>query len=488
MTSPNLENISSAIRNSFGRGRVLVVGDVMLDCYLWGTADRISPEAPTPVVRLRRESFRAGGAGNVALNLAGLGLHVSLAGFVGDDPNRNRLQEIFARNDIDTSAIVTLTDRQTATKTRVIAGHQHVLRLDAEDLSDIPDDDREEMFKALMSNFEVDAIILSDYAKGALPVSTCQQIIAAARERSVPVLVNPKGTDFSKYSGASVLIPNSSELAIASGAQASDIEGLVGVARRFVDTLQLEFLVLTRGAEGTTLVTSDQTVHSPARAREVFDVSGAGDTVIASVAAAMLARLNYVDMLHTVNLAAGVVVSRIGTAAINQTSLLRALQVDGDISIGAVGSLEDLLPLVEQWRSREHRIVFAVGCFDGLHAGHVSFLQKAAGEGDKLIVGICTDQSPNSAAGSQASGSGQDSRATVVAALGSVDAAIVCDSRATHELIKAMKPDVFVKGAGASDLTAGDIDEVESYGGRIAVLPLIDSEIDAQPAHRNSDR
>lgn len=472
--TPNNENIADALRNGFGRKRVLVVGDLMLDRYIWGIVERISPEAPVPVLSPGREATRAGGAGNVALNLAGLGLEIAVAGFAGEDENRDRVLEILAGHDIDTAAVVTLADRPTVTKTRVIAGHQHVLRIDSEDLSDIDSRDRERLFKAVMAKLDVDAIILSDYAKGALSLTLCQRLIDAARQKSIPVLADPKGFDFSKYAGVSVLTPNLLELSRAGSVPADQTDDLIRTAKAYVDALGLQFLVLTRGPDGMTLVAKDQTVHSPAKAREVFDVSGAGDTVIASVAAAMLGDLDYVDMLHMANLAAGFVVGRVGTVAIDQTSLMRALHAEEQAPSESVYGLDELLVLVDDWRNREQRIVFTNGCFDIVHAGHVSYLHKAAREGDKLIVGINTDESVRALKGDTRPINGQDDRACVVAALAAVDAVVLFDEETPLELIKALQPDVLVKGADYSKDQVVGAAEVESHGGRVVLVPLIE--------------
>jgi len=441
-SSPDKETIVAALRNSFGHGRVLVVGDIMLDRYLWGSVDRISPEAPTPVVRHGRESCRAGGAGNVALNLAGLGLDVAIAGFVGSDEDGKRLLKIFAGIGVDTSATVMLSDRPTTTKTRVIAGHQHILRLDSEDLSDIDSLDRESLSNAVASKSAVDAIILSDYAKGALSQPLCQQIISTATKAAIPVLVKPKGMDFSKYSGAAVLAPNILELSQAGGVPADDTDALMRVASEYVDSLHLQFIVLTRGRDGTTLIAKDQVVHASTRAREVFDVSGASDTVVASIAAAMLGGLDYIDMLHVVNVAAGVVVGRVGTAAVEQTALLRALHSNGRAAAEIVHSVDELLPIVGAWRNRNRRIVFALGSFDGICANDVKYLQDAALMGDRLIVGISKDDSNCIPGSKQHSTNDENNRATVVAAMATVDAVILCDEMTSLELNKVVQPDV----------------------------------------------
>lgn len=465
---PNKEYVSRAIRNSFGNKRVLVVGDIMLDRYLWGSADRISPEAPTPVIRQRRESCRAGGAGNVALNLAGLGLDVAIAGFVGNDESHDRLQEIFRSRGIDMSAVVTLADRPTITKTRVIAGHQHVLRFDTEVLSDIDSRDCKFLSESVLESVDVDAIVLSDYAKGTLSASLCQRIMAAAGHKSIPVLVNPKGKDFAKYTGATVLTPNLSELSQAGGVAVGDIDGLVRVAKEFVTDLQLQFIVLTRGADGTTLVAKDEIVHAPAKAKEVFDASGVADTVIATVAATTLGRFDYADMLYLVNLAAGVVIGKVGTAVIDQSSLLRALQSEGRATCEIVRSAADLLPMVEAWRSRKQRIVYMQDRFDGVYANDVNRLQDAALEGDKLIVGIAADLLPESPTDSLRND--QNDRAAVVAALAPVDAVILCNDDIPREVLRTLQPDILLRNKDDSGDCADITADVESYGGRVKWL------------------
>ena len=422
-----------------------MVGDIILDRYVWGSVDRVSPEAPAPILRERRYSIRAGGAGNVALNLAGLGLQVSLAGFVGDDERRHRLLEIFARHGIDTSAVVTLSDRPTTTKTRIIAGHQHMIRLDEEDLSDITPEDRKRLHKAVHGAHDADAIVVSDYSKGVVTPSMCRQFVEAAG-RPAPVLVKSGGSAFSKYAGARVLTANLSHLSRATGIPADSLDGLVDAARTFVDQLELEFLLLTRGPAGMTLVTRDQTVHSPARAREVFDVSGAGDTVIAAIAAAMIGRLDYANMLHLANLAAGMVVGQIGTVAIDRAALLRVIHEEERTSAEILQTLDELLPIVETWRSKNRRIVYVQGAFNGVYADDVRLLQNAAREGDKLVVGITSCASARSASGRSQSTDDQLDRATVVASLAPVDAVVLCDATDSAKLIEILHPEVVHAG------------------------------------------
>ena len=470
---PHNENIAGAVRKSFGHKRVLVVGDLMLDRYMGGKVERISPEAPVPILNPQTEEIRAGGAGNVALNLRGLGLEVAVAGYTGKDENRDRLLKVLAARGVDTSAVVTLADRPTVTKTRITAGHQHVLRVDSEDLKDIGANDRERLFQAVAAQLPVDAIILSDYAKGVLSRDLCQRLIAAARQTDTPVLVDPKGLDFSKYAGATAVTPNLLEISRAGAVEAGNEADLIRAASGFVDSLGLEFLILTRGPGGITLVSKDQTIHSPARAREVFDVSGAGDTVIASVAAGMLGDLDYTDMLHMANLAAGYVVGRAGTVAIEQAALMWTLRTEDHSAPTTVYALDELLLLVDYWRSQNRRIVFTNGCFDIIHAGHVALFHKAAREGDRLVVGINTDRSVRGLKGETRPLNGQDDRALVVSAMAAVDAAVLFDEPTPLELIKALRPDVIVKGADYSkDQVVGGA-EVEAWGGRVVLVPLV---------------
>ena len=473
-TRPNNEKIAAAVRGSFGHKRVLVVGDLMLDRYMSGRVERISPEAPVPILNPQSEEIRAGGAGNVALNLRGLGLEVAIAGFTGEDENRKRLLTVLADRGVDTSAAVSLSDRPTVTKTRITAGHQHVLRVDSEDLKDIDAGDRERLFQAVVAMLPADAVILSDYAKGVLSADMCQRLIAAARESATPVLVDPKGMDFSKYAGATTVTPNLLELSRASGMATTNDAGLLQAARGFVESLGLRFLVLTRGPGGITLVGRDTTIHSPAKVREVFDVSGAGDTVIASIVAGMLGGLDFADMLHMANLAAGYVVGCAGTVAIEKAALMWALRSEDHTAPTTVYELDELLLLVEHWRNQGLRIVFTNGCFDIIHAGHVALFHAAAREGDRLIVGINTDHSVRGLKGEKRPINSEQDRTLVVSAMAAVDAVVLFDEPTPLKLIEALRPDVLVKGADYSkDQVVGGA-EVEACGGDVVLVPLVE--------------
>jgi len=473
---PDNGRIAEALRTAFGRKRLLVIGDLILDRYLWGDVRRISPEAPVPVLHYRREAERAGGAGNVALNIAGLGLEVAIAGFAGADEARDQLVGILTQADVDAAGIVTLADRPTITKTRIITGHQHVLRVDAEELGPINRahfDELLECSRQLLSG-NVDGVVLSDYAKGVLNEEVCQTVIGLAREKGIPVFVDPKGTDYDRYANATVLTPNLAELQLATGVDSRDTDALVEAGRKMVVELGIEYVVLTRGADGMTLISPDATEHGSAVAREVFDVTGAGDTVIATLAAAQTAGLGWKDMLHVANLAAGIVVGKVGTAAIDQTSLLQSIHATSHGLMDSVYPLEELCGLVQEWRDRGEQIVFTNGCFDILHAGHVSYLQKAAQEGNRLIVAINTDRSVRELKGDSRPVTSQDDRACVIAALAPVDAVVFFDETTPLKVIETLRPDVLVKGGDYTREQVVGATEVESCGGRVVLVPLVD--------------
>lgn len=476
MEKPNIPLIAQAARTRFGSLSALVVGDLMLDRYLRGVVTRISPEAPVPVVRHGHEASHAGGAGNVAANLAGLGLEVSIVGFVGADDAAGELRAILGNAGVHAAGVVTLDDRPTITKTRIISGHQHVLRVDVEDLKSVRQADEQRLLQAVSQRISESpaCIVLSDYAKGVLSADVCREIIATARSRQIPVFVDPKGLDYSRYAGASVLTPNVKELAIAGRVDDGAIDPLLDAGRRFVTELGLDFLVLTRGADGMTLLGRNQVLHDRAATREVFDVSGAGDTVVATLAAGHVAGLQGIDLLHLANLAAGIVVGRVGTVAVQRAWLLTELDTRSNSLMDSVRSLEDLQVLVKDWRAQGERIVFTNGCFDILHAGHVMCLHQAAKEGDRLIVALNSDRSVRALKGPSRPVNSERERACVVAALASVDAVVCFDEPDPLGLIRALRPDVLVKGGDyARDQVVG-AREVESWGGRLVLVPLLD--------------
>ena len=469
------EPLVAAIENGFDNKPVLVVGDLILDRYLWGEVNRISPEAPIPVVRLRRQTEAGGGAANVALNLASLGLKVHLAGFVGDDPEAQSLCRLVREQGVSTDAVIAVTGRPTTTKTRVVGAHQQMLRLDSEDVSDFPVSALTSLHKATLEVLDgVAAVVLSDYVKGALPEQTCRLLVAEAHKHRIPVFVDSKAASFTKFQGATAITPNLSELANVVAIPVGRLDDLIRAAEALRQQLSLEFIVLTRGEKGMTLLDSNGAHHFPARARDVFDVSGAGDTVMALLTAGLLADLDLADVLHLANLGAGIVVSRLGTSAVHSTELLQAIDLQQrTAAANKVHSLVTLQPLIEEWRARGEKIVFTNGCFDLLHVGHISYLEEAKRCGDKLIVGLNTDRSVQALKGPERPLVCQEDRAKILAALSTVDAIVLFDSDTPLQLIEALEPDVLVKGADYTEEQVVGAKEVRAWGGDVVLVPRV---------------
>jgi D-beta-D-heptose 7-phosphate kinase/D-beta-D-heptose 1-phosphate adenosyltransferase len=472
-------HLRTAVVQGFTGRRALVVGDLMLDRYLVGEVARISPEAPVPIVRLERQRTTVGGAGNVAANLAGLGLHVTVAGWTGDDADRASLLAPLALAGVDTSPVVAVPGRATTTKTRVLASRQQLVRVDHEETGPVADDVRSRFDDHVLGLLDqrYDVVVLSDYAKGVLSETLCRDLIARVRETETPVLVDPKSRDFAKYAGASAITPNSAELASAAHVDADDLPALLGSAARLRQELSLGALVVTRGQHGITIVDTSGTHHVEARAREVFDVSGAGDTAVAALAASVAAGLDWLDAAAVANLAAGIAVAHTGTVAVSLTDLLEAIAVDepGRGALEAkVCDLDTVLARVERWRASGATIGFTNGCFDLLHAGHVSYLDWARSHCDHLVVGLNTDSSVRAQKGPGRPVVAERERATVLAGLAAVDAVVLFAEPTPLRLVDAIRPDVLVKGA---DYSEGDIvgaAEVRGWGGTVLLAPLVE--------------
>lgn len=466
----------SKIVQNFGQSSLhaLVIGDVMLDRYLLGEVNRISPEAPVPVVLIKSEQQRVGGAANVAANLALLGIPTQIIGIIGKDNEGQALISAMQAHGILTAAMHTSDTRPTIAKTRILGGHQQMLRLDQENTQTLDPAEA----SALLRNIEAalaqvpDLVILSDYAKGLLTETICQHVIQYCRTRKIPVLVDPKGRDYGKYRGATALTPNKKETAEACDTIQQD-PALIDKAKILKQTLQLDFLAVTRGEEGITLI-AEQTQHLTATAKQVFDVSGAGDTVIATLAAGLMYGLSAAESLSLANIAAGVVVGKVGTVPIHKNELLEALLVaQGSQQAHKIFDLTALQLRVAHWKQQGQKIVFTNGCFDLLHAGHVSYLEAAKKRGDKLILGLNTDRSVSALKGPTRPVVNQDDRARVLAALESVDAVILFDEDTPLKLIYAIQPQVIAKG---SDYTADQVvgaKEVISWGGEVALIDLV---------------
>ena len=443
----------------FSASRVIVVGDVMLDRYWHGDAGRISPEAPVPVVLVTHDEVRPGGAANVALNLSSLGAHAACAGLVGHDADADLLEKTLQNHNVNPLFI--RVEQRTITKLRVLSQAHQMIRLDFENSFD------ESNAKALADSVSLEgitAIVLSDYAKGSLEP---RSLIQKARASKIPVVVDPKGTDFEKYRGATLLTPNRAEFEAVCGSWKTEQE-LVDKGLTLINSLDVEAILVTRSEQGMTLVVRDGSAYQFATmAREVADVTGAGDTVIAAVAAGLGAGMNLAASAELANQAAGIVVSKSGTATVSGRELESALSVER----GIFQSAEDLAAWAEQYRALGEKIIMTNGCFDILHAGHVGYLREAASLGDRLVVAVNSDASVARLKGPGRPVNTVERRLQVLAGLEAIDAVIAFEDDTPVPLIDILKPDVLVKG--------GDYKSVEEvvgyecvlgYGGEVKVL------------------
>lgn len=470
----DLSRILDLIEGGFSSLRVLVIGDVMLDRYIWGEVDRISPEAPVPVLRSVHTTRVPGGAANVSMNLVGLGVRAVQAGFWGEDAERSELQELLREAQIETTGMV-LSAHPTISKTRVVARQQHLLRIDMESSAVRAQDEQSVLLQRVTDLLsKVDAVILSDYAKGALSVDLCRTVIDRCRIRGVPVLVDPKAKSFEKYSGATTICPNLSELSVATGVPTTNMAELIAAGEHLVSTCSIEYLTVTMSEKGIMILFRDRSFHSSARAREVFDVSGAGDTVIATLAACLASGLSPESAVNLANTAAGIVVGKTGTAPISKHELIAELTASSSMSSPEkVLECDQLLTRIAEWRAMGHKIVFTNGCFDILHVGHITLLEQCRLFGDKLIVAINSDGSVRELKGPSRPVVGESERARVLAALASTDAVTIFDQPTPLDLIRSIRPEVLVKGGDYTTATVVGAEDVSSWGGRVEIVPTV---------------
>lgn len=452
----------------FSKARVVVAGDVMLDQYLFGATSRISPEAPVPVVHVQQTDDRPGGAANVAVNLAALGVTTSLVGVVGRDAAGDSLEQILSGQGIR-CAFRRVDDRPTITKTRVQSRGQQLIRLDKENAAALPGDDVVGHLKSSLDG--AGAVILSDYGKGAL--TEVRNMIQACRDAGVPVLVDPKGTDFTKYRGATLLTPNQSEFEAVAG-QCSTDEDMVARGRKMIDDLDLDALLVTRSEKGMLLLeTGAEPLFLSTQAREVFDVTGAGDTVIATLAGALASNESLPSSAALANIAAGLVVRKIGVATVTPTEIRVALHQRGQGGRGLVGR-DELVAIVAEARGRKERIVMTNGCFDILHAGHVAYLEEAKSLGDRLIVAVNDDDSVRRLKGESRPINSLEDRMLVLSGLAAVDWVAPFSDDTPAVLVGAILPDVLVKGGDYKPEEIVGARTVLENGGDVRVLSFRD--------------
>jgi D-beta-D-heptose 7-phosphate kinase/D-beta-D-heptose 1-phosphate adenosyltransferase len=470
------EDLLLTLLPRFPQVRALILGDVMLDRFIYGRIDRISPEAPIPILTIERETDMPGGAANVARNLSAAGARAVLVGLVGEDPWGAELVAKLARLEGIETCLIRDRSRPTTVKTRFVAEDQQVLRADQESSRSLSPEVEQSVLSAFESALpHAGIVIVSDYAKGVLSSSILDNAIAAARRAGKPIVTDPKSKSFGKYRGASVLTPNRHELQVACGFECTSDEDVVRGARRVLTEQICDTIVVTRGKDGMSIVQSNgQVDHLRTTAREVFDVSGAGDTVVATIAAALAAGAGIADACRLANVAAGIVVGKHGTAVATAEEMLAALspyqQASGPYKLF---SRDRAMRMAQDWRSHGLTVAFTNGCFDLLHPGHISLIDQARRVADRLIVGINSDSSVRRLKGPDRPLQSEIARATVLASLKSVDAVVIFDEDTPLQLIEILAPDVLVKGADYKMDQVVGAELVVRRGGRVFLAELI---------------
>lgn len=467
---------TAALVGRMGGARVLCVGDLMLDRFVTGRVERVSPEAPIPVLLVEEEAEMIGGAGNVVRNLVAFGASAALVAAVGDDVPGAALAALLGATRGAEAHLVAVPGRRTTIKTRFVTGGQQLLRADHEAATAIDEEDRKALRdRATAALADCAALVLSDYGKGVLDPGMIAALIAAANAAGKPVVVDPKGADYSRYRGATLVTPNRAELAEASGMPVDGDDAIVAACRRIIADCGIGAVLATRSEQGMTLVQGDNVHHLAARARAVFDVSGAGDTVAAALGAGLALGVPMLLAARLANTAAGVAVGKVGTAAAYASEILAALHEEefltGEAKVAVMESARDR---VEGWRQQGRRIGFTNGCFDLLHPGHISLLNQARAQCDRLIVGLNSDESVKRLKGPARPVQNEAGRAAVLASLSAVDLVVIFAEDTPLNLISVLRPDILVKGADYTVDTVVGRDEVESWGGKVVLADILD--------------
>ena len=458
----------------FNKCKLLVIGDLMIDEYLWGDVERISAEAPVQVVSVTHGEDNLGGSGNVINNLVALGAHVAAAGVVGTGADGNLVLQKFKKLGVDARGVIQDAERPTTRKTRVIAGHQHVLRIDRETKKDISPS----VLKALVQQSneiipKVDVVLVSDYGKGVITRSLLKQLIATAKKHAKIIIVDPKGLDYTKYAGVNIITPNKKEAGLAQGIEIIDESTLLEVGKGILAKTGIDKVLITLGKDGMILIEN----HKPpyiikAEARQVYDVSGAGDTVIASLGLGLASGLPLEEAIALANTAAGLVVGKVGTATITQAELQNAFTKFFDISTLKQVELDDINGLANNLKKQGKKIVLANGCFDLLHAGHIMFFSAAKQRGDVLVVALDDDDSVIKLKGPGRPVIRAKERLKIISALDVVDYVVIFSTGELKDLIETLRPDVLAKGSNYKTEEVYGHEIVEGLGGRVVLIPV----------------
>ncbi|MBR0560000.1 D-glycero-beta-D-manno-heptose-7-phosphate kinase [Neokomagataea anthophila] len=470
-------------------GRVAIIGDLLLDCYINGSVERISPEAPVPVLVHANHTTVPGGAANVAMNAATLGCSVELVGLIGCDQSAETLRKnLQILSNISLSGLVADPAWPTITKTRVLSGRQQLVRIDEEKIDHVSPDMQEALIAASRTAIaHADVVICSDYAKGVLSDPVLHAIFAEAQARNIPVIVDPKRLDFRTYRGATLITPNRGELKASTGLPVKTNAEVEYAARRAMEQFGGDMLV-TRSEDGMTLCRQNGSVtHATAHKSEVYDVSGAGDTVVATIASVLSAGQDLETAIVIAANAASIAVSKLGTATVTREELNQSLLADMQEN-GATLPLSQAQHIIENWRHHGARIVFTNGCFDLIHPGHIALIREASRQGDKLVVALNSDASVMRLKGPTRPLQDEQARATVMGALRYVDLVVIFDEDTPLQAIQTLKPDVLVKGSDyrEDDVVGGDF--VKSYGGTVFLANLVSGRSTTSIVHKMTKR
>jgi D-beta-D-heptose 7-phosphate kinase/D-beta-D-heptose 1-phosphate adenosyltransferase len=458
------------------RPRLLVIGDLILDEYIWGAVTRISPEAPVPILETKSENLTLGGAANVANNLVALGCEVHLVGAIGQDEKGDKLVSLIEEKGIFSKGIFRFVHRPTTSKIRVVAHNQQILRIDKEDNRPITEETENRIIKYINKALpDMDIVICSDYRKGILTEKVFNAVTHRAKNSKKRVIVDPKSSDFELYKGATIITPNQFEVEKAVPIKIQDKIDLDRAAEYLLNLTHAEVLLITRGKDGMTLYPNkEKHVDIPTQAKEVFDVTGAGDTVVSVLAMALAVGFNPADSAWLSNMAASIVVGKVGTAVVTLNEINEYLQEEMFRTSQTVLKLEELKKIVSLAKGTGKTVVFTNGCFDLIHGGHIEFLQKAREKGDLLVVGLNSDKSVKSIKGKGRPIKSEKERANIISALRYIDYITIFDETTPEELIREVRPDILVKGDDyAIDEVVGR-EIVEGYGAKVELIPIVE--------------
>ena len=464
--------------SKFEKCHILVIGDLMIDEYVWGEVDRISPEAPVQVVSVLRDSVTLGGAGNVVNNLVALGARVAVAGVLGAGANADLLMKMFRELGVDTAGVTQDPTRPTTKKTRIIGGHQHVLRIDRETKQEISEEQVNTLVRFAKDRIAAfDLILISDYGKGLLSETLLRQIIDVANQNKKRIIVDPKGLNFRKYAGATAITPNKKEASLAAGIEIVDDASLEAAGEKLLRDIPVQMVLMTCGKEDMVLFEQGKEPYRImiGEARQVFDVSGAGDTVVSVLGLGLASGCSFRQAAALANVAAGIVVEKVGTATVSIKELQSALEPSIEALATKQKTLSDLILIIDRLRAGGKTIVMTNGCFDLLHVGHIKLLSASKKMGDVLIAAIDDDESVRALKGKDRPIIAAQERIRIISALDCVDYVTLFSTRELGDLIEALRPDVLTKGSNYTNETVLGREIVEKFGGRVALIPMTEA-------------